>query len=208
MMIEFQKSLPDGFREKLSSRVVTMSEAKIKKRIAEAKPVYNTEAIFARAMYLISIDRIDLERLFQFELASKPASLFKENGEARYTKSKSVIQRKLKVDVSSRTVSKPDVAVIDGGGMLHAAIYWPTEGIVKDLIDGIEKYVCSFINFADVYLVFDRYFEFSIKSDTRTERINSLLRAHTLSLEDPLPRKDTCMSSIETKEQLIQKHKF
>ena len=65
MMIEFQKSLPDGFREKLSSRVVTMSEAKIKKRIAEAKPVYNTEAIFARAMYLISIDRIDLEQLFQ-----------------------------------------------------------------------------------------------------------------------------------------------
>ena len=123
--------------------------------------------------------------------------------ERPYLSSKSVIQRKLKVDVSSRTVSKPDVAVIDGGGMLHAAIYWPTEGIVKDLIDGIEKYVCSFINFADVYLVFDRYFEFSIKSDTRTERINSLLRAHTLSLEGPLPRKDTCMSSNETKEQLI-----
>ena len=42
MMIDFQESLPDGFREKLSSRLVTMSEVKIKKRIAEAKPVYNT----------------------------------------------------------------------------------------------------------------------------------------------------------------------
>ena len=65
MMIEFQESLPDGFREKLSSRLVTMSEVKIKKRIAEAKLVYNTEVIFARAMHLISIDKIDLERLFQ-----------------------------------------------------------------------------------------------------------------------------------------------
>jgi len=54
-----------------------------------------------------------------------------------------------------------------------------------------------------VYLVFDRYFEYGIKSDTRTECINSLLRAHTLSLENPLPRKDECMSSNETKEQLI-----
>ena len=42
MMIDFQESLPDGFREKHSSRLVTMSEVKIKKRIAEAKPVYNT----------------------------------------------------------------------------------------------------------------------------------------------------------------------
>ena len=65
MMIDFQESLPDGFREKLSSRLVTMSEVKIKKWIAEAKLVYNTEVIFARAMYLISIDRIDLEQLFQ-----------------------------------------------------------------------------------------------------------------------------------------------
>ena len=54
-----------------------------------------------------------------------------------------------------------------------------------------------------MYLVFDLYFEFGIKSDTKTERINSLLRAHTLSLQGPLPRKDTCMSSNETKEQLI-----
>ena len=52
MMIEFQESLPDGFREKLSSRVVTMSEAKIKKRIAEAKPVHKHRSYICKSNVL------------------------------------------------------------------------------------------------------------------------------------------------------------
>ena len=66
---------------------------------------------------------------------------------------------------------------------------WPVEGTVQDLVTGVEKYIEKMANTADVYLVFDRYMPFSIKSDTRMERVGALRRKHTLSLGGPLPTK-------------------
>ena len=55
----------------------------------------------------------------------------------------------------------------------------------------------------NVYLVFDRYRECSIKSDTRMERLGEFRRAHHLLPGSPLPSKDVVMKVTKTKVQLI-----
>ena len=50
--------------------------------------------------------------------------------------------------------------------MLQSSVYWPKKGLVEDLVSSVEYYLSIFINVGDVYLIFDRYFENSIKSET------------------------------------------
>ena len=88
--------------------------------------------------------------------------------------------------------------------MLYSAIHWPKQGLVSDLIDGINKFIKNYLDTSDIYLVFDRYFSYSIKSDTRKIRVGSLRRNHFLSLTSVLPAKDICLSSVKTKENLIE----
>ena len=61
--------------------------------------------------------------------------------------------------------------MIDGGGLLYK-IYWPANGTVSDLVDGLEKYIRKLNAEADVFIVFDRYRGKCIKSDTRQARID------------------------------------
>ena len=94
--------------------------------------------------------------------------------------------------------------IIDGGGMLHAKIHWPSEGTVNDLVKGIWNYIKKNTEQSIVYLIFDRYMDYSIKSDTRIERVGQMKRKYTFTLHGPLPPKDVCMSSNESKENLIE----
>jgi len=50
--------------------------------------------------------------------------------------------QKLKCETTTRGLSTETVA-IDGGGLLHN-IYWPKEGFVQDLINGVMRYVSKF----------------------------------------------------------------
>ena len=201
-LTDFQNSLPEGFKEKLSSKVTTMAEGKKQKKSA-TKESCNTELIFSQVLYLLGMDQLDFKNLFDYELAPVPTSLFKDTGEPRFTSSKTTLKNKIKVEVSSRGIVN-DAILIDGGGMLHSSIHWPKEGLVEDLVKGIEQYIAKTVVSSDGYLVFDRYFDFSIKSETRLKRIGLFKRTHNLSLKTTLPAKDICMSSTKTKENLIQ----
>jgi hypothetical protein len=66
-------------------------------------------------------------------------------------------------------------------------VHWPTGGAVKDLIDGIERYIRKLIPCSDVYIIFDRYKVDSIKSGTRIARIGLFQRTHQLTLQRELP---------------------
>ena len=174
-----------------------------KKKKNDYKTEFNTDILFSRVLYLLGTNQIDLAEVFNYELAPVPTSLFYDSGDARYSTAKNVLMNKLKVEESSRGIH-PDAIVIDGGGMLHSKIHWPTNGLVRDLVDGIEKYLRKIINTSDVYLIFDRYYEGSIKSDTRLIRVGAFRRSHQLTMAMDLPPKDMCMSSIQTKECLIE----
>jgi len=97
-----------------------------------------------------------------------------------------------------------DAVIIDGGAMLHSSVHWSSEGTVNDFVSGIERYIEGFLNLSDVNVIFDHYFERSIKSDTRNARIGNFRRSHNLSLMMELPPKDLCLKSTKTKENLIE----
>ena len=200
-MQQFQE-LSDGFRNTLTTKVVLMTSAKDKKKKKDKENSYNIDLIFSRVLLLLGTNQIDFEDLFDFELAAVPTSLFEESGVARYPKNKPVLLNKLKVEESSRCI-KPDATIIDGGGMLHK-VHWPPNGVVKDLVNGIDHYVRMLILNTDVYLIFDRYKTGSIKSDTRTARVGAFRRSHHLSLERELPPKDMVLPFSSTKENLIE----
>ena len=71
----------------------------------------------------------------------------------------------MKCVVSNRNI-KFDSIVINGNAMLHSAIYWPKGAKVRKLVDAVSAYVFQILKETDVYLIFDRYYRFSIKSET------------------------------------------
>ena len=52
--------------------------------------------------------------------------------------------------------------------------------------------------------MFDRYKDYSIKSDTRQERLSQFRQSHSLSLSSPLSAKEIAMRVTNTKQQLIE----
>ena len=101
-MVSFERSLPHGFTEKISAQVVTMR--KLKEKQNEIVEIYNSEMLFSRVTYALSINQIDMKNLFDYELAHVPTSLFKDNTEARYPTNKADLKNDLKVDISSRNI--------------------------------------------------------------------------------------------------------
>ena len=165
----------------------------------KAAEVYNTEIIFSRVMYLLSADQIQIKDLFT--LSPVPTALFNDIGEGRSKASKAVLKNAFK-KVSVRNIF-PAAISIDGCAMLHSAIHWPKGGKVEDLLAGLRSYISKKLLKSDVYLIFDRYKEFSIKSDTRQERSDQFRCSHTLSKTSPLPAKEVTLRVIKTKMQLI-----
>ena len=202
-MNTFQDSLPGSFRTPLSNQVVLMTSSKDKKtKLKLQKAEYNADLLLSRVLLLLGTNQIEFSEVFKYELAAVPPSLFYDSGDARYPNNKSVLMNKLKHEQSSRGFSF-NAILIDGGGLLYK-IYWPSNGTVGDLVDGLEKYTRKLNADADVFIVFDRYMERSIKSDTRQARIGSFRRCHQLALDRKLPPREMCLSSSATKENLIE----
>ena len=64
MMLEFNHNLPEGFRSRLTNKVITMANSKKSKKKGETNEIYNTELIFSHVMYLLSARQIELESIF------------------------------------------------------------------------------------------------------------------------------------------------
>jgi len=47
-------------------------------------------------------------------------------------------------------------------------IQWRNKGIVQDYVDNVLEYIFRKLEDSDVNVIFDRYFEYSAKSATRT----------------------------------------
>ena len=161
----FDCSLPGGFYESIKKEVTTMSITKKSIKVGDVD-VYDTDVIFARVMCLLNTGQVNLEDVFSYELSPVPVSLFKENGEMRINENKSDLKQTLKVDVSGRVQNKADAVIFDGCAMLRA-VYWPTNGTVVDLMESIKKYLQRYDESSDIYLIFDRYFDYSPKGATR-----------------------------------------
>jgi len=198
-MTVFLKGLDRDFQVKSILWLIVRKQRKK----GETSEINNTELIFSRVTYLLNVRQIELESIFHCELVPVPTSMFQGNGEPRFIKTKSVLKNKLKVETYPCHL-KPNIVIIDGGGMLHTAVHWPKEGTVKDFIEGVCYYIIKIIKDSNVYLVFDRYTNDSIKAATGLQRIGNIWRSHNFTLETPFPPKDVALSSNKTKENLIE----
>ena len=88
--------------------------------------------------------------------------------------------------------------------MLHGAVHWPNRGKVNDFLAGVWSYISNKLMKSDVYLIFDQYKEFSIKLDTRQERLDQFRCSHTLNKTSPLPSKKVTLRVTKTKVQLTE----
>ena len=122
----------------------------------------------------MSVDRISLEDLFNYELAPVLTSLFTDTAEARYLKDKLTLKKKLKVEESTRP-NDAEVIILDCCAVLYH-INWPKDAGVKYFVDAFMEYVKKHSQVASVYLIFDRYRDYNIKGQTRLERLGQCAR--------------------------------
>ena len=133
---------------------------------------------------------LNIQKILNHELFSSPLSLFNADGEMRISKSKSSLKNKLIVEMSSRT-TMPKIRIVDASAVLWT-ISWPSNGaLVKDFVANVRHYLENLLTTGDVYFVFDRYFERSIKNSTRSSRANGITRRYELCPQKELPAKKT-----------------
>ena len=67
---------------------------------------------------LSTTGQINLQDVFQFELSQVPTVLFDDAGNERYTKTKSTLKNRLKIDIPIRNTNSADTIVLDGCAIL------------------------------------------------------------------------------------------
>ena len=75
--------------------------------------------------------------------------------------------------------------------------------IGKTCVDAFIEYVKKHLQVPSVYLIFDRYRNYSIKGQTRLEKLSLYARTHILTMDTPLPTRETTLKALSTKVQLI-----
>ncbi|KAG0715840.1 hypothetical protein GWK47_011021 [Chionoecetes opilio] len=105
--------------------------------------------------------------------------------------------------MSSRNVlPKVKCRVLDGSAVLWV-IHWPANGTVRDFVVNIKQYIQQKLTSSDVYLVLNRYQDFSTKSTTRCNRTTETSRVHRLALDTPLLPQKAVLTVSENKSQLM-----
>ena len=121
-MNDFESSWPVGFHSSISKKVITMSTMKRHIKIGNSK-LYDTDLIYSRVIGLHTSRNMSMKEVLKFELSPIPTSLYEDSGDMRLAKAKSVFKKKLQIDQSDRTSSKPEIIIIDGCALLWV-IHW------------------------------------------------------------------------------------
>ena len=200
-MKEFEAVLPQRFHTTIQKTLVTMKE--MEKKVKTGNVVYNIEVVYSRVMCLLNAKQIDLKDLFKYKLSPVPLSLYDKNGDSRLAKQKADLKNTLKEEVPKQTCLSEN-AVVLGGCALLWSVHWPKAGNVSNLVNVFKDYAVKFLHKSNVFLIFDRYHDYSVKGVTRQDRVGNARRSYNLSLSILLPSKEVTLHSTETKKQLIE----
>ena len=200
-MEAFEESWPTGFYDTIHNTVKTMALTRRHLKVANTK-VYDTEMIYARAMGLQnSVRNFDTKTLMAHELSPVPTSMFDESGHMKDAKTKSNLKNALKVEISGRHANI-DVSFLDGCAILWV-VPWPSSGTVQNFLNNFRNHIKDRLRKSELYLIFDRYNEGSIKESTRSDRDKGASRVYTLAPRSPLPPQKVVLTVSNNKKQLI-----
>lgn len=125
----------------------------------------------------------------------------------RMAKAKATLKKTLQVEHSSRTfTSQTDAIFLDGFEMMWI-VHWPTTGIIMDYVNAFIHHVLTKLTvLSNVFVVFDKYHENSIKNNTRIARATGLhhSKRHVITLARPIPSRDGVLNVPHNKDQLIE----
>ena len=202
-MLKFEKACPSGFLEPIRKMVVTMTVTKKHVPVGDVK-VFDTNLIYSRVIGLQASSReIDITDVLAHELAPVPTSMFNDSGEMRISKAKSILKKQLQVEVPARNAPPTEATVIDGSALLWV-VHWPPGGAVKDFVSNFRGHIERLLQKGDVYLIFDRYEDYSTKGVTRGARVADASRIHQLNLNTALPPQKVVLTVTGNKKQLMQ----
>ena len=74
----------------------------------------------------------------------------------RLCNQKSKLMTGLKVELSARTVGKPNAFFLDGCAICYV-VAWGSKGTIGSLVENFRKYVIDKLKIADAYLLFGLY---------------------------------------------------
>ena len=154
-------------------------------------------------MCLLNAKQTDLKDIFKYKLSPVPLSLFDEHCDSRLAKQKADLKNTLKEEVSLRTCLSGNTVVLDDCAFLWS-VHWPKAGNVRNFVNVFKGYVMKFLHKSNVFLIFDRYHDYSIKGVTRQDCVGNARHSHNLPSSTPLPSKEVTLHSTETKKQLIE----
>ena len=80
---------------------------------------------------------------------------------------------------------------------------WPTGGTAHDFLNNFRRHIQSHLDSSDVYLLYDRYKEGSIKESTRNYRDQGASRVYSLRPTAKLPSQKVILTVSSNKKQLI-----
>ena len=120
----------------------------------------------------------------------------------RIDKRKSKLMNKLKVEVSNRSCNASKASIVDGSAVLWV-LDWPGDSPTEAIVSNLYHRVLDMLFYQDVYFVFDRYRDFSIKGFTRSDRAKNIAYRHKITLTSILPSKEKVLQCTSNKTQLI-----
>ena len=203
MMKHYESTWPGGFRGTLPKKVRTMAITKKHIQVESAK-VYDTNLIYSRITGIQASGRdMNLNEVLKYELAPIPTSMFTNNGEMQLTTGKSALKNKLKVKATERYAPKATSVSIDGSAILWA-VHWLVQGTVQYLVGNHPvSYVMGIMKDANVYFIFDKCEEYSIKGVTRTAWGKQASIHHQMSLSMHLPPQNVVLAVTYNTIQLV-----
>ena len=109
---------PKGFTTHLVSRLKVMSILQKSVRVNDEE-IIDTSLIDSRVIAIqLTNTAMTVENVFKHKLAPVPTSIFNDDGDLRPAKSKTDMKRTPEFKVSTRTMSKPELTIIDGSATL------------------------------------------------------------------------------------------
>ena len=194
----FESRLPQGLYETTTKRVVTMDHARKHVKVGAVK-VFDTNLIYSRVIGLQARERDSgIKDVLGYELAPVPTSMFDDTGDRRIAKSKSTLKKVLQVEVSDRVAGGANFSVLGGSAILWV-VPWPADGSVKDYIANFKYAIEKRLRVEDVYLIFDRYYDYHTKCVTRGSRTTGVSRVHHLQVNSKLPAQKILLASSKKK---------
>ena len=201
-MKEFEGGWPEGFSGPISKKVKTIADCHKFIKVG-SKKVFDTTVIYSRVIGVQASSReIDIEKVISHELAPVPTSMFHDDGSMRICKGKSDLKKRLAIETSPRQCNSVNAVVLDGSAILWI-VHWPAKGAVVDYIENFKKFLVKKLEDSDVYLIFDRYPDYSTKSVTRDARECTASRVFQLSEQAPLPPQNVILTVSKNKVQLM-----